>query len=225
MNKAYPFTSAQILTDTVYLNYGGSTGTSTAFQRNASYFIAEEWVSNNVGTPIASATITGTYFYPHVGGVVQLDWMYLQSIVEIRFLDGKGSNYYTIAGVANYDAAIRNQERSIIDIFSIYGNCQGCGAAYAPYQYQIVYTAGLPTGTSTAPNTLLALTEAAKMVINEIIGYGNESVGGVGVEAFKNQDYFEKRTALTNTVFGSSAKAQWIVQLLRGVRRRPGLGF
>lgn len=225
MDKSYPFVDAQILTDAIFLSYGGSTGTSTAFQRNAAYFIAEELASNGIGTPIAPATITGTYFYPQTGRTVQLDWMYLQNIVEIRFIDNGGSNYFTISGVANYDAAIRNQTRSIIDIFTICGNCYGCGAGYAPYQFQIVYVAGLPATRAAAPNVSMALVEAAQMILNELLGYGNESVGGVGIEAFKNQDYFEKRTALINTVFGSSAKAQWIMQLLRGVRRRPGLGF
>ena len=219
MNKVYPFTSAQILTDTIFLNYGGATGSSTSFQRNAAYFIAEEWASNAVGTPVVVATITGTHFYPREGRTIQLDWMYLQSIAEIRFLDGRGSNYYTIVGTANYNAAIRNQARSVIDIFAI------CGVSYTPYQFQIVYNAGLPTGTYTAPNFLMALTEGAQMVINELQGYGNEGVGGVGIVAFKNQEYFEKRAALANTVFGSSAKAQWIMQLLGGIRKRPGLGF
>ena len=225
MNKAYPFVDAQILTDAIFLNYGGLTGTTTPFQRNAAYFIAEEWSSNAIGTPIALATITGTHFYPQEGRTVQLDWMYLQNIVEIRFIDSGGSNYYTIDGTANYNAAIRNQSRSIIDIFTIYGNCYGCGHAYAPYQFEIVYNAGLPATRAAAPNVSYALVEAARMVINEIQGFGNESVGGVGIEAFKNQGYFEKRAALTNTVFGSSAKAQWIVSLLGGVRKHRGIGF
>ena len=225
MNKAYPFVTGQYLTDDIFVSYGGLTGTTTPFLRGAAYFVAEEWASMGIGTPIVPATITGTYFYPQVGGTVQLDWMYLQSIVEIRFLDNGGSNYYTIAGTANYDAAIRNQARSIIDIFAIYGNCQGCGVSYAPYQFQIVYVAGLPATRTAAPNVSYALVEAAKMVLNEMQGFGNESVGGVGIEYFKNQGYAEKRTALVSTVFGSSAKAQWILGLLRGVRRRSGLGF
>ena len=225
MDRIYPFTSAQILNDAVFVDYGGDLIGSTPLQREAAYFVAEERISNDINTPVAIATITGTYFYPHTGGSIQLDWMYLQRVVEIRFIDNGGNNYHTIDGTANYHVAIRNQTRSIIDIFTIYGNCQGCGYAYAPYQFQIVYEAGLPTGTSTSPNFLLALTEAAKLVKNEIIGYGNESVGGVGIEAFKNQDYFEKRTALVNTVLGSSAKAQWIMKLLGGVRKRVGLGL
>ena len=225
MDKIYPFVDAQILTDTIFQNYGGQTGTSTAFQRSAAYFIAEEWVSNNIGTPIAPATITGTYFYPQTGRTVQLDWMYLNSITEIRFMDSGGSNYYTIAGTANYNAAIRNAGRSIVDIITICGNCYGCGAGYAPYQFQIVYVAGLPATRAAAPNVSYALAETAQLVIYEMQGYGNESVGGVGITAFKNQGYFEKRVALISTVFGSSAKAQWIKQLLEGVRKRPGLGF
>jgi hypothetical protein len=223
--RVYPFTSSQLLTDDIYISYGGLTGTTSAVQRNAAYFIAEEQVSQEVNAPIAPATITGTYFYPHVGGVVQLDWMRLQEINEIRFLDGKGYNYHTITGIDNYYAAIRYQERSVIDIFSIYANCSGCGYTYSPYQFQIVYRAGLPASISNSPNVLLALQQAAEIIINEIQGYGNEGVGGVGIEAFKNQDYFEKREPMLRTAFGNSAKAQFIKQLLAGVKVHKGIGF
>jgi hypothetical protein len=61
--------------------------------------------------------------------------------------------------------------------------------------------------------------QAADMVLNQIEGFGNEADGLVGVEAFKNQDYFEKRHNLKNTVFGSSAKAQFISNLFSRLRK------
>jgi len=203
------------LTDAVYIAYGGQTGTSTAFQRQAAYVIAESDVSDYVGTPIVPTIVTGTYFYPHVGSTVQLDWAYLQRVINIKFLDTKGTAYYTITGVDNYKAAIRYAERSVVDIFWIYGNCADCSGIYVPYQFEIVYECGLSTGTSTAPGILLALTQAANQELNEIIGYGNEGVGLVGISEFSNQDYREKRNPMVGSVFGSSAKAQYIQKLLK----------
>ena len=35
MDKAYPFVTGQVLTDDIFANYGGLTGTTTTFQRGA----------------------------------------------------------------------------------------------------------------------------------------------------------------------------------------------
>jgi hypothetical protein len=142
----------------------------------------------------------------------------LQSVKEVRFIDTKGDAYYTIEGVANTYAAIRNRYRSVIDILTLYGNCQGCGRLYAPYEYEIVYETGLPTGTYTSPKVLMALTEASQLLLNEFSGHGNEA-SLVGVVEFSNQEYREKRGKMYNTVFGSSPKAMFIDKLLSGVRK------
>jgi len=221
----YPFDSAQVLTDSIFTSYGGQTGTSTSFQREAAYFIAEEWMSNYLNTSIVPATITGTYAYPYIQSTVQLDYAYLQNVKTIKFLDNKDYAYYTITGLDNYHAAIRNPDRSIIDIFDIYGNCSACGNGIAPYKFQIVYEAGLPTGTYTAKNFLLALTEAAQIVVNEVQGWGNESSGGVGISEFRNQEYSEKRTPIIESVFGNSPKAKWITKLVQNIRKRMIVGL
>lgn len=221
----YPYSSAVILTDETFINYGGLTGSSTAFQRDAAYQIAEEWASTYLNTLLVPTTVTGSFYYPHVGGVVKLDWAYLQEVKEIRFRDTKDTNYYTITGtVGNYGAAIRDQERSILDIFYIHGNCSGCGD-YAPYRYEIVYSAGLPTGTSTSPKFLAGLTTLAQIAVNEFQGFGNEGSGDVAITEFRNQQYSEKRGRLLYTVFGGSTKANWALKLLSSIKRRVGIGF
>ena len=83
----------------------------------------------------------------------------------------------------------------------------------------MVYQAGLPTGTANQPNMLLALSTYADIVMNEIIGFGNEAPGGVGVQEFSNQSYREKRTKLGKTGFGSSARAQFVSRLLTSFRK------
>jgi len=226
VNRLYPYNDPQVITDDLFVAYGGSTGSSTAFQRDVAYTMAEEWVSDWINTPIVPAIITGSYFYPQHGSTVQLDWAYLQRIHAVRFVDSKGTNYHTITGVANYDAAIRNKWRGVVDILTIYGNCQGCGTLYAPYEFEIVYEAGLPSGTYASKKMLWALTETSQMIMNEILGCGgNETPGLLGVTEFRNQEYSEKRMGLINTVFGSSPKAHLITKILGSVHKYMKVGL
>jgi hypothetical protein len=138
----------------------------------------------------------------------------------VRFIDTQERIYYSISGTANVYASLRDDTYGIIDIHHMFGNCQ-CATNLQPFPYkvQVVYEAGLPTGTANNPRVLLGLVQAADMVLNQIEGFGNEADGLVGVEAFKNQDYFEKRHNLKNTVFGSSAKAQFISNLFSRLRK------
>jgi hypothetical protein len=87
-----------------------------------------------------------------------------------------------------------------------------------------VYNAGLPTGTSTLPDILLALTTYAKIMLNELVGYGNEAPGDVGVEEYASQQYREVRR-LRNTDFGSSPQAVFVNRLLQGFRRHRYVGM
>jgi hypothetical protein len=87
------------------------------------------------------------------------------------------------------------------------------------------YTAGLPTGTASSPKFLLALSTFSDMVLNQIEGYGNEADGLVGVSEFKNQDYSEKRHNLKRTIFGSSARAQFVSNLFTRYRKLRYVGL
>lgn len=226
MNFVYPFTSPQILTDAIFVDYGGKTGTSTAMQRQAAYLLAEKQMSFHIGTPVVPVIVTGTYYYPLEGPTLQLDWAYLQNVKSIQLIDTKRSSYYTIAGtVGNYYAAIRNHERSILDVFMIMGWCSSCINSQIPYLVDVVYECGLPTGVYTRLDMLLALTTAAQIHVNEVTGFGNESSGGVGVQEFRNQQYFEKRVPLGKNAFGSSGKAQYIKSLVADIIRLMRVGL
>jgi len=221
----YPFTEAQVLTDDLFVAYGGNTGSTTAFQREAAYFIAEKWISDEIGTLIVETTVTGTSYYPLHGSSLVLDYTYVWNVHEVRFIDTRGTNYYTITGTANYDAAIRNKERGILDVFSILGYCRACGydGSYVPYQFEIPYAAGLPTGTYASPSFLLALTSASQIALDEIQGWGGETFSGI--TEFRNQQYMEKRLAPVMTAFGASPKAQFIKTLIDDAIRLQTVGL
>lgn len=219
----YPYTSPIILTDNLFVEYGGTTGSSTASRRQIAYTIAEETVSeDDLGTFLLPTIITGTYdrvqFF-HPDKPLLTDHAYVHRIIRIRFRDEEETFFYTIDGTANNYASLRNKEYGIVDIYQLFGNCQCLTWGKLPYQIEMVYEAGLPTGTANHPNILLALVTYADIVLNEIIGWGNEAPGLVGVQQFRNQEYSEVRTKLKQTAFGSSARAQFVSDLLTKYRK------
>ena len=221
----YPFTSPQVLTDEIFVAYGGQTGTTTVAQRQAAYFVAEKWMSDEIGTLLVETTVTGTYYYPQHGDSIVLDYAYVSDVKAVRFLDTKGSAYYTITGTSNYYAAVRNYERGILDVFSIIGYYRTCGCVgpYYPYQMEVAFTAGLPTGTYTSPNMLMALSQASQIVLDEFLGVSGETFSGI--TEFRNQQYSEKRLQPIVTAFGASPKAQFIKSLIDGFIRLQVVGL
>ena len=205
MNDIYPYSSPIILNEDIFQAYGGILGSTRPEMRDVAYSVAEEFVTDDIGTFLLPTIVTGTYSYNLTQPLI-LSYGYINSIEVIRFLDTQERIYYSVTGTANVHVSLRDDTYGIVDIHSVLGNCQCISSVYPyPYKIQIAYNAGLPTGTANNPRVLLALVQAADMVLNQMEGFGNEADGLVGVDAFKNQDYFEKRHSLKNTVFGSSA--------------------
>ena len=46
----YPFSTPIILTDDIFVQYGGQTGSSTPLQRQGAYWVAEKQATNYIGT-------------------------------------------------------------------------------------------------------------------------------------------------------------------------------
>lgn len=232
MSKLYPYTSAQILTDELFTAYGGQTGTTTAFQRQVAYFNAEYAMAQNLSAFAPVTTVTGTYAYPftdsHIspGRELFLDWKYVQRVPQVTFIDTQEDKYYSISGTANINVGFRNGEYGILDVFTIAGNCAcipyfsyGSPTTLAPYQVEVIYEAGLPSGTYTAPNYLTALTLLAQVWVDELFGCGNESAPGILITEFANQDYREKRANVFATSLGTNPKALTAYSLVKSLMR------
>jgi hypothetical protein len=226
MNNIYPYSSPIILTQDIFAKYGGDIGKIEADEAyTAAYLLSEMAVWSELSTFLLPTLVTGTqHFNP--SQVFMLDYTYVNSVAKIRFIDTKEDTYYTISGTDNIHASLRDPLRGIVDIHTIIGscNCSSHGRPY-PYQIQTVYTAGLPTGTASQPDILMALVTYADIILNEMVGFGNEGAGDIGVASFKNQDYSENRVALLRTTFGTSARAQFVQKLLAKykVRRKVKL--
>lgn len=221
----YPYYAPIILTDDLFQKFGGILGETLPEVRQVSYQLAEQLVSEDLDTYLLPTTVTGTYHYrPRV----TLDHTYVSRVQIIRFYDEEERLYWTVTGTANvYASLVGNGDYGQVDLHQVMANCVGCWTPTwrLPEKIQVVYDTGLSSGTSYQPQVLLALTLASKIILNEIVGFGNESTGDIGVQSFSNQGYSERRVGLIRTVYGTSAQAQLIHKLLGGLRLRRYVGL
>jgi hypothetical protein len=224
----YPYSSAFILNDATFLAFGGQTGTSTVAQRGAAYYVAERQMTEHIGTFLKPTTITGTYFSAFLDPL-ELEYGYVRSIDGVSFYSADNLIHVFTSGDITKHVLMRNWKAGYIDISCVplgWSNC-GCSPLY-PYNIGIVETCGLLTGSSTAPDMLMALTMVAQINLNEIVSdftLVNEGVGDIGVQEFSNQFYHEIRTKLGRSIFGTSAKANKAADLTRHFRARSALRF
>lgn len=223
----YPYIAPIILTDTLYTAFGGhNIDTSTAFQRQAAYYIAEIQMTDHLNAFLLPTKVTGTYSWPLLGKPVELDYCYVRTVDKVRVksekcdcscdLDTKDGCAFVISDIYGY-----------VYLKQTTGALCECGCAFTPpFQAEIVFTSGLYSGSSYRSPMLLALTMAAEINLNEIIDQGaNEGTGDIGITQFQNQDYREVRVALGRTSFGTSARAQKIANLVSTYRHKKVLRF
>lgn len=216
----YPYFAPIILTDQIYLDSGGHTGTSTANQRNAAYLIAEKRMTSHLNTFLKPTVVTGTYEWPHMGEPIILDQGYLISIKSVKAIS---QDSFCDCDLTESDACglIKDDTYGYVYVRVTEGAYRGCGCGSVnPWQLRIAYEAGLPSGTVYQADMLLALTIVAELTLNEMIDQGaNEGVGDVQITEFSNQSYREKRGVLGHTGLGSSARANYAADLVGSYRR------
>lgn len=222
--QIYPFTQPIILTDNIFLDYGGKTGTFTPAQRQSSYLVAEMQASNYIGTLLLPTNVTGTF--PFMGKRrIATDYGYVHQLYDVNVFSKSGlcgTCSLTDNGGCGY---IYEDTFGYIDVRQSLSICgiawDGSPLYYVnyPYQIQISYQAGLPTGTANLPPVLEALTILAQIDLNEKDPGNsgmNEGTGDVSIQEFRSLDYFEKRGehSLVQTALGGSAKAMRARKLL-----------
>lgn len=223
----YPFSTPIILNDTIYSQYGGlGTGSFTSFQLQSSYWVAEKRVSEYIGTLLLPTNVTGTFVYQGKRRI-PTDYGYVQQLYNVTVLTQQG---FATCDLQSNDGCgyIFEDTFGYIDFKQL---SSICGFAYwgypfspyaatrYPYQIQISYQAGLPTGVATMPSMLEAMTILAQIDLNEKDPgrvQTNETTGDVGVQQFRSLDYFEKRAehALVKSALGNSARAQYAKSLI-----------
>lgn len=223
--KLYPYNYPLIMTDDIFVAYGGQTGTTSAPMRQASYLLAEELVTDSIGTFLLPTIITGTYpaatkdFWENKRYLIT-DYGYVDRILNASVLTYNGNLQCSLAP-SKAGFLIRNDSYGYIDLaywFNIL-----CPCSYGtPYLFQIAYEAGLPTGTASNPKILEAITIVAQIDLNEkVFPSANEGVGDIGIQSFSNSGYQEVRKTLMNTTFGNSPRAIRAYKLLNSFRKIP----
>lgn len=224
----YPYTSPIILTDSIFTEYGGHTGSFTPAQRQSSYLVAEMQVTNYIGTLLLPTNVTGTY--PYMGktrlitdygyvsqlyNVNVLSKTFLSSTCDLQSNEGCGYIYNDTYGYIDF------KQVALICGLSLWGTWGGSAIVVpnVPYQIQISYQAGLPTGTASTPSFLEALTILAQIDLNEKDPGNsgiNEGQGDIAIQRYKSLDYSEERGAhsLVKTALGESPKAMRARRLL-----------
>jgi hypothetical protein len=218
----YPFSKPVILTTDIFVEYGGKTGTFTQSQLENAYQMAEQQTVAYIGTFLLPTTVTGTFATALTATQrISTDYGYVHQILDVIVKTEKvtysgGCELINSRG----GAFIYEDTFGYIDVYKL-ESIYGCGLPHShPYQYQIVYEAGLPTGTANLPLMLSAMTLAAKIHLNEMypgeVGM-NEGVGDVGIQEFESFGYHERRTAhsLVKTAFGGSAMASRIASMIK----------
>lgn len=219
----YPYSSPIILTDEVFINYGGVVGTTTKPQRDAAYLIAEQQMVTHIGTLLLPEDVITTVPYNVKMKYFVTDYGYVNALHGARVRDHFGNTKWDISGTSNY-MIVADDTYGYLYVVDWMTRCQD-----EPLTIEFSYNVGLPTGVATQPGVLLALSMAAQISLNEMgFQQGNEGVGDVGIEEFSHLQYREKRKPWRNTSFGSSAKSAKVAQLvdstIRKARRAMFLG-
>lgn len=231
--QIYPFQTPIILNDEIFSLYGGNgTGTFSSQQLQSAYLIAEIQVTNYIGTPLLPVIVTGTY--PYMGQKrIPTDYGYVSQLLNVDVLSKGGPTSFNLISNPGY-GFIYSDTFGYIDFGVIASACgwSWWGWTYSspvvynlPYQVQIAYQAGLPSGTANQPTILRALTILAQIDLDEtypgMVGV-NESVGAIGIQEFKTMDYSERRTAhaLVKTALGDDARSQRAKKLIDATLRK-----
>jgi len=213
------------MTESLYVGYGGQTGSATSLQMQGALLVAEKRVTNYIGTFLLPTIVTGTY--PYNGHkFIRTDYGYVHQVLS--------SSVYSLQGSSTCELKedtgcvyIFNDTYGYLNFSCISSEC-GCNTWQQPYQFKVAYQAGLPTGTASQPDFLMALTVVAELVLNEMLyPRANETSGDRGIESFSSIDYSEQRKRLKRTALGQSARANYAAELLDNAVKRavPAIMF
>jgi hypothetical protein len=210
--QIYPHSTPIILTETIYSEYGGQSGSASHAQLQNAFWISEKRVTDYIGTFLLSTIVTGTY--PHNREqFIATDYGYVQRVLSASVLSLNNLQTCTL----QTDTAcvfVFNDTFGYLNLSCVNSTC-GCAGWLQPYQFQIAYEAGLPTGTANLPGVEHALVIVAELALNEMAyPRANESAGDRGIEQWSAMDYSEKRKPLKRTALGQSARANYAAELL-----------
>ena len=209
----YPYSSPIILTESIYASYGGQSGSASSAQLQNSFLIAEQRATKYIGSFLLPTIVTGTYPYNHNQFIVT-DYGYVNQILSAKVLSLQGSQTCTLKEDSGC-VYIWDDTFGYLNFSCIQSICN-CAQWQFPYQFQVAYQAGLPTGTANQPGILHALTIVAELALNEMsYPLANETPGDRAITEWSSIDYREKRKDWPKTSLGQSARAGLAADLIK----------
>lgn len=222
-------TTPEILTDAIFADYGGQTGTSTAAQRQAAYTIGEQFAIQEIGTFLVPTMVTGTFVWPIVGSYPTYDFRFklphdrVWSVASVTTIHDAGCDCADDAIELTGCAWVLDGDNGLIDLRecgnTVKASCSGCSCGAgggAPLQFRIAYSAGIPAGlVAASPAALMGLVTAADLALEQIIDPAGAEAGpgDAGLEAFSDTSYSERRFGLMRTAFGNSPRANYAARM------------
>lgn len=224
-------TGTAILTDQIFTDYGGQTGTSTPAQRQVAYQIAEQFAVEEIGTFLVPTTITGTFPWPLTTSRIHLPHDRLRRIDSVLFIHEAGCNCASGSVDIVGCAWVIDEDNGLIDVRECGSAvCHGCACVGHGHggllQIRVAYTAGAAPGLVAANGSaLMGLVTAADLALQQIIDPAGAE-GGPGdpqVKSFSDTGYSETREGLRMTAFGGSPRANLAARMLAPLKFKGAL--
>lgn len=157
-------TTPAILTDDIFVAYGGLTGTTTVAQRQAAYSIAEGQAIQEIGTFLESTIVTGTHSWPPMSQPLQLPYTHVSVISSVVAIHDAGCNCADDSVEIDGCAWLLDGDGGLVSLRecgnTLKASCSGCSCGHygaGPLQVRVVYTAGLPANAANDPRLLMGL--------------------------------------------------------------------
>lgn len=228
----YLVTGTSVLTEAIFIEYGGQTGTATTGQINNALQMAEQFAIQEIGTFLVPTVVSGTFAWP-IHERINLPHRHVRTVSSVTAIHEAGCDcaddqveLSACAWIMDYQAGIV----SLRECGNYIGGSIACGCTgdgYGePLQYQIVYEAGIQAGLVAAnASALMGLTVAADLALEQIID-PEGAEGGAGdpsLTNFSDTGYSASRQFLFMTAFGGSPKANYAARMLKPLSYKRAL--
>lgn len=213
----------QILTEAIYDEYNGYSGSLSASQLSNAFVIAESMMVSEIGSYLVPTSVTGSYPIP-IHGKIRLSKGNIISVDGVSMLYDDGCDNCVLSSL---DGCAFITDRLIGVIVPRASGCwRVCVHSGWPYLVQVAFTSGLASGYALTDRRLLqALTMAASLVARQM--ENPNLVVDSAIIAWSSLRYSErtKETMLRNTAFGGGPISNTIARLVSHLKVAPALGL
>ncbi len=230
----YLVTGTSVLTEQIFIDYGGQTGTATNAQVNAALQMGEQFAIQEIRTFLVPTSISGTFAWPADDRLL-LPHTHIRSVDSLTAIHEAGCDCADDQVEISGCAWILDYQAGIISLRECGGNVRtpsiSCNCSYPDAYggrllYQIVYEAGIQAGLVAANSSaLMGLVTAADLALEQIVDpQGAEAgPGDASVSSFSDTGYSESRQFLLMTSFGGSPRANYAARMLQPLKYKRAL--